>query len=89
MTRKIFKYPLETTDHQEVEMPIASVILCVQVQHGIPCLWAMVNTDPELAKEKRKVRICGTGHDVDDHPDYYVGTYQLQGGALVFHVFAR
>jgi hypothetical protein len=29
----------------------------------------------------------GTGHDMPDDPGQYVGTFQMHGGALVFHLF--
>ena len=29
----------------------------------------------------------GTGHDVPDEPGQYVGTFFMNGGSLVFHVF--
>lgn len=33
---KIYKFPIETTDVQNIAMPSGAEILCVQVQHGIP-----------------------------------------------------
>ena len=84
--RAIWKFPLEVTDEQRIEMPEAADILCVQVQGGVPCLWAAVI--PDAAKVKRTVAVYGTGHPMKTRQaDKYVGTFQLQGGALVFHVF--
>lgn len=82
----VYKYPLAVTDEQTVEMP-AGVILTVQVQHGTPCLWAAV--DPSSPMTKRVIRIAGTGHLIDDSiaTHRYIGTFQLAGGALVFHAF--
>lgn len=34
----------------------------------------------------RHFRIKGTGHAADDIGDY-IGTFQLNGGSLVFHLF--
>lgn len=85
--KKIFKYPLKVADVQEVEIPVGAIILCVQIQREEPCLWALVN--PDVVKEKRRIVTYGTGHPVDDVPGYYVGTYQLNGGDLVFHVFDK
>jgi hypothetical protein len=45
----IYKYTLEVTDEQEVKMPANAQILCVQVQHGRPTLWALVDTKAEKA----------------------------------------
>jgi hypothetical protein len=83
--KTIFKYPL-TTDAPFVVTPVGAQILCVQVQRGTPCLWALVERDAPL--ERRHFMIYGTGHP-HDGGGVYVGTYQLEGGALVFHVFER
>jgi hypothetical protein len=84
MKRTIWKYPIATTDVQVVHMPAGSQILSVQVQFETPCLWVLV--DSEAALIDRVIRIYGTGHLVDQ-PGRYIGSYQLDRGALVFHVF--
>jgi hypothetical protein len=83
--RTIWKFPLRTTDAQNVEMPAGSQVLSVQTQAGVPCLWALV--DPAKEKTTRTFAIVGTGHPLPPQPGVYVGSYQLDGGALVFHVF--
>lgn len=65
-------------------MPLDSHILCVQVQGGTPCLWARV--DPNAPSVARRILVFGTGHSIEGHPDY-IGTYQLSGGSLIFHVY--
>lgn len=83
--KRIFKYPLQTIDAQTVHLPRGAMSLCVQVQAG-PCVWALV--DDTQPTEPRIVRVIGTGHPIPDADKLgYVGTYQLHGGALVFHVF--
>lgn len=81
----IWKFPVLVTDAQVVIMPRGAQFLTLQVQNEEPCLWAMV--DPELPKEKRYLLTIGTGSNFPPVIDKYVGTYQLDGGALVFHVF--
>lgn len=82
----IYKYPIQITDRQIVEMPKQAEILCVQVQREVPCLWALVNLDGVMAK--RTILVYGTGHPVPDSTQQkYIGTIQLNGGSLVFHVF--
>ncbi len=81
----IFKYPLELEDQQTVTMPMGSRVLCVQVQRGRPCLWAMVDSEV-VETEQHHIRIYGTGHPIDRHPSRYYGTFQLKD-TLVFHVF--
>lgn len=83
---KIFKYPVEITDKQTVLMPKGAKILAVQVQHGNPCIWAMIN--PEAPTEEVSIRVHGTGHDFYDSSNLeYIGTFQICGGNLAFHVF--
>lgn len=82
----VFKYPLKVTDEQEVVMPEGAAVLCVQIQRGIPCIWAEV--DPQARKIKRTFVTYGTGHSIPkDGEKHYVGTYQSGNGDLVFHVF--
>lgn len=81
----IWKFPLQTTDHQTISMPIGAEILTVQTQFGEPCLWARVDTNEP--KETRSIAIHGTGHSIPDSTVEYIGTYQLSNGKLIFHVF--
>lgn len=67
-------------------MPVGAKILTVQVQNGIPCMWAMV--DPDASTEEVTIRVHGTGHPICDSAKLeYIGTFQIYGGGLVFHVF--
>jgi len=87
--RTIWKFPLAVADFQTVDMPIGAEVLAVQPQREQVCLWAKV--DPSRDKERRGFWIIGTGHPIEDDRERnigrHVGTFQLHGGALVFHVF--
>ena len=85
--KSIWKFPLQVMDSQEIEMPSHAQVLTVQVQGEQPCLWAIVT--PYAPKVTRTVRIYGTGHPAPDDLSRadYVGTFQLMGGGLIFHVF--
>lgn len=85
MTKNIFKYPLEITDEQTIEMPVNARILTVKTQGNQICLWALVTPDHTL--EKRKIRIYGTGHPVDMENIIYIGTTMTEGENFVWHVF--
>jgi hypothetical protein len=85
---KVFKYPIEVTDYQSVTLPQNAEILTVQVQNGMPCIWALVN--PDNKAEVRKFRLAGTGHDISTDEARklnYIGTIQMRNGMLVFHLF--
>jgi hypothetical protein len=82
----IWKYEIQTADRQSVSMPENAIPLAVDTQYGRPCLWALV--EPDEPREQVTVEVFGTGHPIQPRPDRrYVGTYQLQGGSLIFHVF--
>ena len=83
--KTIFKYPLEVTDEQTLEMPSGARILTVQTQHNVPCLWALVPIAAPMMQ--RRIITHGTEHPVPPTTGEYIGTYQLDGGSLIFHVF--
>ena len=94
--RTIWKFPLALTDEQEIEMPQASKILHVDVQRVRHSdtevveqlfIWALVY--PEAPKVRRKVYVFGTGNPYKtEGPVDHIGTVQMAGSALVWHVFA-
>ena len=86
MSKRIYKYPLQVTDEQEIRAPIGMKPLSVQVQNGRPFLWALV--DPGAGDVMHSVYVHGTGHELaGNYADRFVGTFQLEGGAFVGHVF--
>ena len=84
--KSIWKAELTVTGEITVRVPKGAKALCVQVQRGKPCVWFVCETTAEL--EERKVYIYGTGHPLESPTGNYIGTFQLEGGALVFHAFA-
>ena len=86
--RIIYKYPVEVDDEFTVELPEGARVLSVDTQHGEPVMWAMV--DPTAPTSKRAFRVIGTGHPIDDADELsFVGTFQLRGGSLIFHLFEK
>jgi hypothetical protein len=83
MMKRIYKYPLEITGVQPVDMPAGAKLLSVANQNGTLCLWAMVDTD--APNDRRVIVICGTGHAMDDAGLIFIGTVLM--GPLVWHVF--
>lgn len=81
----IYKWTL-TPGSTELAMPAGAQVLTVQMQGGQPQLWAKV--DPKQPKEWRTFAVYGTGHPMPDDPRLvYVATFQMDDGALVWHVF--
>lgn len=84
----IYKYPLQVTSEQTIDLPIGAKLLTVQTQNSTPCLWAMIRTSDYT--KKIKVFTFGAGHPIPfEFQGDYLGTYQLEDGRLVFHVFTR
>lgn len=81
---KIFKYPLEVTDHQSVQMVCGADILSVGVDsHGRLCAWAMVN--PGQTKHARDIWIIGTGNPMPEVPLRFLGSVTM--APFVWHIF--
>jgi hypothetical protein len=85
---QVWKQPIPVDGAFELLMPRGARVLTVQVQGTIPCVWMLV--DPAAAPERRRFRLAGTGHPIENAADLdYVGTFQIHGGALVFHLFEK
>lgn len=85
-TRAIWKYKMPLEGKFSLDIPDGYLILDVQPQFDTPCMWAMVN--PDAKKQKQDFVIIGTGNHF--HMDFvgaHVGTFQMHGGALIWHVF--
>jgi hypothetical protein len=80
----IYKYQFQIADRIEIEMPIHSDILSVQLQGNTPTMWAKVDTSLDLVK--RIFLVFGTGHEINSIFDYrHIGTIQHNG--FVWHIF--
>lgn len=83
--KQIWKYEISPYN-PEIQIPKGAEILTVQVQNDKPNIWCLV--DPVALKETRKFIVVGTGHNFPhDENIIYRGTFQLEEGSLVFHVF--
>ena len=85
--KAIWKYTLEP-GHTQLDIPAGGQVLSAQVQHGELRIWVLV--DPSEPLVVREFSVYGTGHKVPDDPGYlkaFIGTVQMAGGSLIFHVF--
>ena len=82
---RIWKWEIAVTDRQEVMMPAGAKLLDVQMQNSQCCIWALC--DEKAPKVARKIAIYGTGNPMPDAPGEHIATFQMEGGALVFHAF--
>ena len=86
MMRTIHKVPLYVKDEQTHTLPKGAKLLAVQVQREQPCLWFECDTNKSMVP--RVIKTFGTGKELPKNEALrYIGTYQLQDGALVYHVY--
>ena len=84
--KTIHKYPLLLVDFQEVTTHDGADILCVKLQNGRPCLWAMV--DDKAPETVVTIRCAGTGHDLNTTPNLrYIDSVLMHNDSLVLHFF--
>lgn len=84
MQKVIYKYELNFKSVTTIEMPKSAEVLTIQMQNGIPCIWAKLNPDQE--KQLRTFMLIGTGHSFEDFGNLnYIGT--IQDSYYVFHCF--
>jgi hypothetical protein len=92
--RTIYKYNIFTLDEQTIDVPILNgcvnfkgQFLKIDAQYEIPCLWCLV--DDETEERPVKIRVVGTGRPMPRYlkKEDYLGSYQLDDGLYVFHVF--
>lgn len=91
----IWKYMLERRRVQTIRMPKGSKILSLQTQFAKPCLWIAFDRQNHdyyhRVEEARSFVTIGTGEDVPDTLSSlnFLGTYQIDNGAEVYHVFEQ
>ena len=81
--KAIWKYAINP--HTTIQIPQGARLLSVQVQDNQPQLWALV--DPAALQVGRMFQAVATGEEFDDDGMTYIDTFQINGGALVFHLF--
>lgn len=85
--KKIVKYTLEALDVQRLDIPTGSKLLSVAEQYGTIVLYALVD-DMQGGLDSFEIFIKRTGHPADDIDSCeFLGTVNLDGGKLMFHVF--
>ncbi len=83
---RIWKYEIPNDGEFELEAPRFLRIVHVETQGVVPCFWAIVR--PSHPPVLHRFRTVATGEPFAVVTfDTYVGTFLLQGGALVYHLF--
>lgn len=82
----IWKYQLERTDEQTINVPEGAVPLKVSDNMGWPTLWCQVDTDNAI--QTARIFIYGTGHPIQGISDLlYLGTTMDSQMPLISHIF--
>jgi hypothetical protein len=82
--KTIYKYPLEITDSQLIEMPMNAEILHAGIDpQGTACVWAALETRNEY--EQVKLLIVGTGNPIPETARKHLGSFVQP--PFVWHVF--
>ena len=82
----IWKFQFEIGDIVRIDMPVGAKVLHVESQHGVPCMWALV--DPHSPTQARDFRIFGTGHHIDSSMlELLTHVATFQQGSFVWHLF--
>ena len=85
MSRKVYKYPVVMENRFTLALPEKAEVLSVGVQFGQPQVWVFL--DPNAPKVVRTFMVASTGYPVEEPNVKFIGTFQLEGGALIFHLF--
>jgi len=85
MRTAIWKFSFHNFPSTNIMMDPEAQVIHVAYQHGVICLWAMVN--PDAVQVVRKFRIFGTGFDFDPNGLNFIGTVLTADEQFVWHVF--
>lgn len=80
---KIWKWELQLTDQQTLQVPAWAQFLDVQMQGSVCCIWALC--DEGASRTDRTIALYGTGTPMPDSPGEYIATFQV--GEFVLHAF--
>jgi len=85
--KTVWKFPIVNGEFTH-KIPVGAEFLTLQRWMETPVFWMLV--DPKAKKEERKFFLTGTGTDIEVDSNSvltYLGTFQMQGGSTVFHLF--
>lgn len=84
--RAVFKYTLQLLKWQTIAIPVGGKILCIDAQSNEPCMWVEVDTF-ETNRILVSIELYCTGESFSDANREYLGTFQIEAGAYVYHVY--
>lgn len=85
--KAMWKYELPVNASIALEVPADFIPLTVQAQFNYGMLWGLCT--PAAPVRLRIFHVVATGSAEVKPNWYYVGTFQLDGGNFVYHVFGE
>lgn len=86
MKGKIYKYPfIEDLENFYIQIPEDHIILDIQIQNNVICLWAIVNKESSIIN--LYFHVYGTGFDIYNENLTHIKT--IQHGIFVWHIFLK
>lgn len=91
--RTIWKFQIDLANHDAIvcgtpvyrfEFPVGSVVLDVQLQHGMPTFW--VDLFDQNESNVQRFAVVGTGREVPFYVRDWEGTWQQDG--FVWHLYS-
>ncbi len=85
----IYKYALGTPKNT-TKLLTRKIVkwLHVDTQRNQPTIWAVVDLSSQDLEE-HILYLRGTGHPLSGQEGEHLGTFQMDGGMFVFHLFAE
>lgn len=81
---EVWKYQIPAqTGKFLISMPASAEVISVQVQDGVPYIWALVH--PTFPRKPYPFVLVWTGEPIEDLVGRPIGTFQIHG--LVYHLF--
>jgi hypothetical protein len=103
MLKTVWKVMLPKNDTFDLELPLGAEILAFAAQYEEPCIWMLVDPEEKktekrsfrLAGTGHKIKVPEakppigiSGRSTVETPTMaHIGTCQLAGGSLIFHLF--
>lgn len=100
MDDRVFKFPLEITQRQMLQLPRGARVLSVALLQEQPVLFALVSMPPadhperrgreiSVPAEPRIIRIARTGERFNSAGCHFIGTLCFEAVGHTFHVFEQ
>lgn len=84
----VYKQMLITASVQNIDVPVGAEFLHAAAQRDNIYVW--YRCQEGAPRESKTIAVVGTGHPAPPIDEArYLGTAQLMGGELVFHVFVK